>query len=199
MRLLVHSFYLAVQIKYPLIKRRMSNCDQCQEKIRQGFFIECCAIDPSLEELSRRIKGLPVPLHAIGDIVIVPPGSYGVVQFVAPDMDQDPPQGWVYCVVSAGNLDNYHYYQEQFVVKAEHFSAEKFPTTLYISPDENDGYKINTDPPACPHRVYAMQKSDLLAQKYLHQKTVETPKFESRNPGYEVYIERDIAGDYFIV
>lgn len=75
---------------------------------------------------------------------------------------------------------------------------DDYPSVLYISPDEDDVYKIDTTTPAYPHRIYVRCKSDLLAHKYLHQKTEGTPNFGSIDPSRQIYVEQDIAGHFII-
>jgi hypothetical protein len=66
---------------------------------------------------SGQLKALPAPEHSIGDIVIVPPGDYGVVLFFCPERENVPPQRWIYGVSCQEDWDRIYYFPAESVVK----------------------------------------------------------------------------------
>lgn len=67
----------------------------------------------SLAKQSQFLKSLPTPKHTIGDIVIVPPAIYGVVQFYL----YEDLHGWVYAITLEDDSARVHYFPEKSLVK----------------------------------------------------------------------------------
>lgn len=72
--------------------------------------------DPVLVKMSRQIHEMPLPLHQVGNIVIVPPGEYAVIRFVTPNLETVPPIGWVYGVSRQEDTDTFEWFEERLLV-----------------------------------------------------------------------------------
>lgn len=68
----------------------------------------------AIVKTSQLLKSLPTPKHSIGDIVIVPPTIYGVVQF---HLYEPELSGWVYAVTLEEDSTKINYFPEASVVK----------------------------------------------------------------------------------
>lgn len=66
---------------------------------------------------SELLKAIPAPEHEVGDIVIVPPGKYGIVQFYCSEQANDPPQDWIYAVCCPEDWKRIHYFPATSVIK----------------------------------------------------------------------------------
>ena len=66
---------------------------------------------------SNQLKALPTPEHEIGDIVIVPPGDYGIVQFYCPETRNNPPQDWIYAVCCPDDWSRLYYFPATSIIK----------------------------------------------------------------------------------
>lgn len=66
---------------------------------------------------SQLLKSLPTPKHNIGDIVIVPPAVYGVVQF---HLYEPELSGWVYAVTLEENPEKINYFPEKSLVLSKY-------------------------------------------------------------------------------
>jgi hypothetical protein len=64
--------------------------------------------------IAEALKNLPAPKHTIGDIVIVPPAVYGVVQF---HLYEPTLWTWLYAIFLEDNSEKIHYFPEKSLVK----------------------------------------------------------------------------------
>ncbi len=72
---------------------------------------------PSLIGIAEALKSLPTPKYAIGDLVVVPPAVYGVVQF---HLYEPSAFTWVYAIFLEENPSKIHYFPEKSLVLSKH-------------------------------------------------------------------------------
>lgn len=65
---------------------------------------------------SEQLNSVPAPEHSIGNIVIVPPGDYGLVRSLSLNLT-NPPSDWVYGICCIEDFDRLYYFPAKSVTK----------------------------------------------------------------------------------
>ena len=85
-----------------------------RKSIREEVIItECGAPSQNIISIAEALKNLPTPKYSIGDIVIVPPAVYGVVQFI---LYEPTLWTWLYAIFLEENPEKIHYFPEKSLV-----------------------------------------------------------------------------------
>lgn len=98
------------------LRKLIGTSEVCEtrKRIREEVIItEYGEPSQNLVGLAEALKNLPAPKHTIGDIVIVPPAVYGVVQFY---LYEPTIWEWIYAVFLEENPEKIHYFPEKAVV-----------------------------------------------------------------------------------